>query len=190
MAPAQPFSDWATFFKALADTNRLKIIGLLATQPRSVEEIAACLQITSATVSHHLQRLRAANLVEAHAQQYYSVYALREQAFRPMVELLSSTDAFKRAVAISGPDRYTTRVLDEYLVHGKLTSIPSQIKKRQVILLRLAAEFEDGRRYPEQRVDEILKDFHPDCAVLRRDLVDGGLLAHEGEIYWRVTPHA
>ena len=30
-----------SFFKALADSNRLKIVGLLAQQPRSVEQLAA-----------------------------------------------------------------------------------------------------------------------------------------------------
>ena len=33
-----------TFFKALADANSLKIVGLLAQQPYSVEELAALLK--------------------------------------------------------------------------------------------------------------------------------------------------
>ncbi|WP_345325136.1 ArsR family transcriptional regulator [Candidatus Villigracilis proximus] len=40
-----------TFFKALADANRLKIIGLLAQQPYSVEELAALLNLKPSTVS-------------------------------------------------------------------------------------------------------------------------------------------
>ena len=46
--------ELVTFFKALSDANRLKIIGLLAQQPYSVEELAALLNLKASTVSHHL----------------------------------------------------------------------------------------------------------------------------------------
>jgi len=51
------------FFKALADANRLKIVGLLAQKPHTVEELAALLDIKPSTVSHHLARLSDAGLV-------------------------------------------------------------------------------------------------------------------------------
>ena len=41
------------FFKALSDANRLKIVGLLAQEDLSVEQIAEMLGIGSSTVSHH-----------------------------------------------------------------------------------------------------------------------------------------
>ena len=40
--------ELVTFFKALADTNRLKIVGLLAEKAYSVEELAALLQVETA----------------------------------------------------------------------------------------------------------------------------------------------
>jgi len=40
------------FFKALADANRLKIVGLLAREPLSVEQVAAMLGIWPSTASH------------------------------------------------------------------------------------------------------------------------------------------
>ena len=45
------------FFKALADANRLKIIGLLAQDEYTVEEMAEILTLRPSTVSHHLTRL-------------------------------------------------------------------------------------------------------------------------------------
>ena len=68
------------FFKALADPNRLKIVGLLAQKPYSVEELAALLELKAPTVSHHLSRLVKAGLVSARAEGYYSVYQLDRQA--------------------------------------------------------------------------------------------------------------
>jgi DNA-binding transcriptional ArsR family regulator len=49
--------ELVTFFKALSDANRLKIIGLLAQKPYSVEELAALLDLKASTVSHHLSKL-------------------------------------------------------------------------------------------------------------------------------------
>src|SRR4026208_1438799 len=64
------------FFKAMADTNRLKIVGLLADKPYSVEELAALLKLKPSTASHHLAKLVEADLVKSHAESYYSVYQL------------------------------------------------------------------------------------------------------------------
>ena len=55
-----------------------------------------------------------------------------------------------------------------------LVEIPANRAKRQVLLQRLALEFEVGRRYHEREVNEILFAFHPDWSSLRRHLVDEG----------------
>ena len=44
------------FFKCLANENRLKLLGLLADQERSVEELSALLDLKEPTVSHHLAK--------------------------------------------------------------------------------------------------------------------------------------
>lgn len=68
--------ELVTFFKALADSNRLKIVGLLAEKPYSVEELAELLQLKPSTVSHHLARLSEAGLVQSRSESYYNVYRL------------------------------------------------------------------------------------------------------------------
>jgi predicted transcriptional regulator len=55
------------FFKALAHVQRLRIVGLLAGRPAVVEEIAAALGLSAATVSHHLRILRQAGLLSVKA---------------------------------------------------------------------------------------------------------------------------
>lgn len=52
------------FFKALADANRLKIIGLLANQALTVEQLAEMLNLRPSTVSHHLGYLNHVGLVK------------------------------------------------------------------------------------------------------------------------------
>ncbi|MEZ4544419.1 MAG: metalloregulator ArsR/SmtB family transcription factor [Cyanobacteriota/Melainabacteria group bacterium] len=51
------------FFKALSDESRLKIVGILASGDRSVEELASLLELRAPTVSHHLSRLKKTGLV-------------------------------------------------------------------------------------------------------------------------------
>ena len=65
-----------TIFKALADGSRLKIIGLLADQPYTVEQLASMLNLRPSTVSHHLSKLSEAGLVSARSESYYNVYSL------------------------------------------------------------------------------------------------------------------
>ena len=49
--------ELVVFYKALADANRLKIVGLLAGRSYSVEELAALLNLKPSTVSHHLSKV-------------------------------------------------------------------------------------------------------------------------------------
>ena len=57
------------FFKAMADESRLRIVGLLAHRERSVQELAAALDLKEPTVSHHLAILRAQGLVTVRAKE-------------------------------------------------------------------------------------------------------------------------
>ena len=52
-----------SFFKALSNESRLKIVGLLAQREASVDELAALLELRAPTVSHHLSILKAQELV-------------------------------------------------------------------------------------------------------------------------------
>src|SRR5205085_11902768 len=69
--------DLLQFFKAMADENRLKIIGLLARDSYSGEVLAEILGIKPATVSHHLAKLAEAGLVTARVDGHATLYSLR-----------------------------------------------------------------------------------------------------------------
>ena len=78
------------------------------------------------------------------------------------------------------------RVLSNFLdVDGRLHTIPTKHAKLLVVLDFLAQSFEPGVRYPEAQVNEILTEFHPDYAALRRYLVENGFLDRSDNVYWR-----
>jgi hypothetical protein len=68
---------------------------------------------------------------------------------------------------------------------GRLHTIPSKHAKLLVVLDHLSQQFEPGRRYLEAEVNLILERFHPDCAALRRYLVENAFLTRENSVYWR-----
>jgi predicted transcriptional regulator len=175
------------FFKALADEKRLQIVGLLARQEYSVEELAAILDLSSATVSHHLRRLVQAGLVEARADQHYHVYSLQLQALHDMSQQILSEAKLQETAEHLDLDAYDRKVLRDYMEDGRLKWIPRQWKKREVILRYLADQFDWDRRYTEREVNEIISRTHEDYATLRRELVDSRRLAREREVYWRIA---
>ena len=181
--------ELVTFFKALADANRLKIVGLLAQQPYSVEELAALLDIKPSTVSHHLAKLAQVGLVSARTDSYYNVYQLDEKALENKSKSLFSQENLAASVADVDADAYDNKVIRDYVrKDGSLKTIPAQKKKLDAILRHLVKAFEVNKRYSEKKVNEILAAYHEDTASLRRELVGSGLMKREGGggEYWRV----
>jgi DNA-binding HxlR family transcriptional regulator len=176
------------FYKALADSNRLKIVGLLANHTYSVEELAALLDLKPSTVSHHLSKLTQAGLVSAKTESYYNVYQLEEKALEEKTRRLLSREDFQTAAADVDVDAYDHKVVADYQrKDGSLKTIPAQRKKLEAVLRHVVQAFEPGKRYSEKQVNKILSGFHEDTASLRRELVGYGLMKHEGGggDYWR-----
>ena len=186
----EPNTELLEIFKALADANRLKIIGLLARQPYSVEQLAALLDLKPPTVSHHLSKLLEVELVGAKAEGYYSMYYLDESALKKTRLLFSQLD-LSESVADVDLDAYDRKVVKDYSrPNGRLKTLPAQRKKLDAILRYLVKSFEPGRRYSEKEVNDILGRYHDDTASLRRELVGSGLMQREGGggDYWITLP--
>ena len=177
------------FFKALADANRLKIVGVLAQRPLSVEQLAAALDLDSSTVSHHLRKLARAGLVEARAEGYYSIYSLRTDALQDHAKKLLGREQLPRLAGDADLDAFDRKVLAAFSDEdGRIKAFPSQQKKYLVLLRYVLDAFEPGVRYGEKEVNDILSRFNDDTARLRRSLVDFGFMDREGGggAYWRL----
>jgi biotin operon repressor len=176
------------FFKALADASRLKIVGLLAQQPYSVEELASLLNLKSSTVSHHLAKLAQVGLVSAKTESYYNVYQLDEKALERKSRDLFSQENLAASIVDVDADAYDRKVIADYSCKdGSLKTIPAQRKKLEAILRHVVKSFEPNKRYSEKQVNEILGKYHEDTASLRRELVGNQLMKREGGggDYWR-----
>lgn len=181
-------TELVAVFKALADSSRLKIVGLLAQQPYTVEQLAAMLDLKPPTISHHLAKLSEVGLVSARAEGYYNVYQLEKTALSASMQRIFSSDQMASVTAEVDMDAFERKVVNDYLLpDGRLKTIPAQQKKLEAVLRYVAKRFEPGRRYSEKQVNEILSRFHADTASLRRELVGFKIMAREGGggKYWR-----
>lgn len=77
-----------SIFKALSDKNRRKILELLKKKDMSVSEILKYFDITQASLSHHLDILKRANLVTDEKKWQFVYYSLNVSIFEEFVKWL------------------------------------------------------------------------------------------------------
>jgi predicted transcriptional regulator len=183
-------NELLVFFKAMADANRLRILGLLAQENLTVEQLSEILSLRPSTVSHHLSKLSEVGLVSAKSSSYYNVYQLDSDELEAMAKRLLSKDTLPAMASDVDLDAYDQKVVSDYsLPGGQLKTIPSQRKKMEAILRYVTRAFQPGDRYTEREVNEILENYHQDTATLRRELIGAGLLERSagGREYRRVV---
>lgn len=190
MTTPEQETELLDFFKALADENRLKIIGLLAQQPTSVENIAAKIGLSVSTTSHHLARLSKAGLVSARTDGHYYIYSLHTDTLKDMSQRLLHDEQIRKLSEPLDGDAYDQKVLTNFLdSEGRIKSFPAQDKKLGAILRHVVKAFEFDQRYPEKQVNVILSQFSEDTAFLRRSLIEYKYMEREGGggVYWRIA---
>jgi DNA-binding HxlR family transcriptional regulator len=169
------------FFKALADGNRLKIIGLLAQGEYAVEQIAEILDLRPSTVSHHLSKLSRAGLVSARSESYYNTYRLETGVLESMSQRLLARETMPAVTAGVDMGAYDRKVLNTFCdSEGRLIGLPAQRKKFGVLLRHVSKAFKPGVRYKEKQVNEILSFYFGDTTTLRRGLIDHKIMEREG----------
>jgi biotin operon repressor len=185
--------ELARLLKVIADETRLRILGLLAAEPLVGKEIAARLDLTPPTVSHHMRKLIDAGIVTATSDAQMQRYALNTELLLNMRRApVDASDAeIDVTEADNEEDAWRAKVLRTFFEGERLKSIPAKRKQRVVVLQHLLTRFDPARTYTELEVNDLLREAHDDIASLRRELVDYGFLTRERGIYQvaRSAPH-
>jgi hypothetical protein len=183
--PEADLETLLSFFKAMANESRLRIVGLLAERERSVQELAETIGVKEPTVSHHLAVLKQLGLVSSRAEGVTRWYALRPETLTEFNRTLFDQD---RVSAMTAPKQsWEEKVRSTFIQpDGRFIHLPSSRRKRWVLLKGLAEAFEDGRRYPEAEVNEILQRSHWDSATMRREMIGWRMLTRDKGVYWRL----
>lgn len=166
--------------KLLADETRLNILNILLREDSYVEKIACDLSLTPATICYHLKKLEAAGVVNCSRAQFYMIYSLNRDIFeKPLYELIRIEQP-----VVDEEEKYRKEVISHFFRYGRLTQLPSQRKKREIVLAEIAKAFERGRTYDEREVNEIIHRYHEDHCFVRREMIACGIMARERETYW------
>ena len=172
--------DAATLVGLLADDDRRLVVAALTLGASDLDTVVAAAALPPERATRALGRLVDAGLVVAGSDGGLAVLGAAFQ------------QAARAALARPPRDEHAAepeerrKVLDAFVVHGRLVSIPAARGKRLVVLDWLAQDFEPGVRYSERQVNAILERRHADPATLRRYLVDEDLLDRAGGEYWRI----
>lgn len=165
--------------KLLADETRLRILNILMKEDSYVEKIACELEITPATVCYHLKRMESAGIVNCSRSQFYIIYSLNADIFNKSLYELIRDDS-----PVDIEEKYTREVISRFFKYGRLTQLPTQRKKREIVLKEIAKCFEYGIKYDETEVNDIIHRFHEDHCTIRREMIAFGIMEREREVYW------
>jgi hypothetical protein len=175
----------AELLRLLLDPDRLAVAGALASRRMTTKEVVDATGRNQRVVLTAIGDLRAAGLVTVDGDQY----ALDPAALRDAARATAALDVPMDPIIGYGMTDDEQAILRRFFAGRTITEIPANRAKRQVLLQRLALEFDVGQRYTEREVNEILFAFHPDWSTLRRYLVDEGFLdrehADDQNWYWR-----
>lgn len=168
--------------KALADSSRLILVQALQ-EPQCVEELAQRCNLASSTVCFHLGKLEKAGLIRKRKEQYYAVYALNEAIFDKSLRELTSFRNAEEYVQGERVRRYRAKVMKAFMKNGRVKRIPSQYKKRLIVIQEILLRFGPDRKYKEREVDDIIREICDDYVTIRRAFIDEGMMVREGDIY-------
>lgn len=165
--------------KLLADDTRLGIINALMEEDSYVEKLSSSMGLTPATICYHLKKMEAAGIVGSSRTQFYIIYSLNRDIFD-----LTLREFIRQDKPIEDPDeKYRREVLSNFFKYGRLVRIPVQQKKREIVLRRIAEDFDVGRDYTEKEVNEVILKYHEDYCTIRREMVGFGIMDRAGGIY-------
>ena len=133
-------------------------------------------------------------------------FALKEKerqakTFLAIMELLKEKDEYAPAflpvhkTATMVDDRYNIteeeqdKILKKYFPEGTdkpLVKFPPKEKQRLIVLREIASQLQPEHTYGEKELNQALKDFYEDYALIRRYLIDYGFLDRklDGSEYW------
>ena len=168
--------------KLLADETRLEILNILLKEDSYVEKIACELSLTPATICYHLKKMESAGVVNCSRSQFYIIYSLNREIFdKPLFELIKKDEEI-----VDTEEKYKKEVISNFFKYGRLTQIPTQRKKREIVLAEILEQFDFDREYHEKEVNEIILRYHEDFCTIRREMIAFGMMTRDHEIYKRV----
>jgi hypothetical protein len=176
----------SSVLKALANETRLKIVGLLALEPRTQAALAHALATQPEKLTRHLELLARSEIISGQGDENRRVWQLDIRWLQPEGRVIPLMQRPPQAEAMPGLDAHDAKTLAAFVRDGRLVRVPAVASKQGVVLRWLVGHFDLDATYPEADVNATLGQLHPDFATLRRMLVDARFMARSNGIYRRI----
>ncbi|MGM1020128.1 MAG: metalloregulator ArsR/SmtB family transcription factor [Bacillota bacterium] len=175
------------YHKALADPTRMRILLLLSRGEMHGQALAEKLNLSQPTVTHHASKLRETGLIKERRDKNTVYFTLNPELIRQHAEatvrFIFEKGEGEEEMSEVNETLEATVLRNFFSKDGKLRQIPSQYKKKLIVLHMLAEKLEPGRVYPERELNEWIKQYHEDFATIRRELIMHQLMYREREMY-------
>ncbi|TKH43226.1 metalloregulator ArsR/SmtB family transcription factor [Paenibacillus sp. FSL R10-2782] len=175
------------YHKALADPTRMRILLLLSRGEMHGQALAEKLNLSQPTVTHHASKLREAGLIKERRDKNTVFFTLNPELIRQYAEatvrFIFEKGEGEEELSEVNETLEATVLRNFFSKDGKLRQIPSQYKKKLIVLQMLAEKLEPGRVYPERELNEWIKQYHEDFATIRRELIMHHFMYREREMY-------
>ncbi|AWD68674.1 MULTISPECIES: metalloregulator ArsR/SmtB family transcription factor [Priestia] len=161
------------YHKAVGDPTRIRIISLLKNGPFHGQAIAYKLGLQPPTITHHISKLRDVGLVYQRRQGniiYFYLDSERLEYNSKAILNIGEESMENQDSKINNQDKLS--IVKNFInSDGTLKQIPSQRKKKNVILAYLIRDLHQGKTYKERDLNEYIKNYHEDYATIRRELI-------------------
>ncbi|GEC92921.1 metalloregulator ArsR/SmtB family transcription factor [Brevibacillus brevis] len=187
-----------TFYKALGDPTRVRILAILANGPLHGQALAGKLGVTPPTITHHMAKLREAGVVYERRDKNTIYFYLHEANVKRQSQAI--VNVMEKAKDSTAEDIFAQdtphvqrrhqmaaekmQVIRSFITpDGKLKQIPSQRKKKLIVFEYMVRGLEKGRKYKVQEINEYIRQFHEDYATIRREFIMNHYMYREEGIY-------
>jgi len=180
------------YHKALADPTRVKMLILLAGGEKSGQTLAQELSVTPATITHHASKLRQASLINERRDKntiFFSLdsYMLNSNstaAAELITRNIASGEGERGMPEAQANSKFRESTLRNFFTEdGRLKHLPSQLKKKLIVLEQLVSQLKKGQKYTEKEMNAFIQRFHPDYATIRREFIMHQFMYRTNEIY-------
>lgn len=173
------------FHKAVGDVTRIRIIALLQNGPLHGQALAGKLGVTPPTITHHMTKLREADLVYERRDKNTIYFYLNEKSLTLQAQaILKIGKALPEAEDKHEEAARKAAIQDNFFNRdGTLKHLPAQRRKKLIVLERLIKGLEPHRKYTEKEINEYIRNFHEDYATIRREFIMNHFMYRENDIY-------
>ncbi|GJM77360.1 hypothetical protein HMSSN036_95760 [Paenibacillus macerans] len=174
------------FHKAVGDVTRVRIIALLQSGPLHGQALAGKLGVTPPTITHHITKLREADLIYERRDKNTIYFYLNEKSLTQQAQAILNVGKTQPLAADGKQDEAQRKASVEssfFNKDGTLKHLPAQRKKKLIVLERLVKGLEPRRKYTEKEINEYIRKFHEDFATIRREFIMNHYMYRENGIY-------